>query len=324
LAQMRKKRRADGVRGNQNSNNNYNGEGSSNTIVQLPKKDCLPSSTDRIKFIRISHLMVGRNPFRPWNVITNILWSQLSRFELMGELAMEESRIVDTIVLRPGELTDDERNLNHTSLQLCIDGKVSYPSMVGSEDVADLVVVSALTKTCRNGTTMDDDAIGETTSTNAAASSAADDDAAAHADASGGSPLRNGPSSATSTAHSYTWAVRWTGQHLSPPQGLRPDGLPSAALCFAKAIKDQVKIDTRQRRKEKRIQSYHGGVELMRFKRWSRRLWKPFGQSLAVSVPLYTVMGLLGWYFFGKTFADVLVKAKGLSMPEILLKMLPS
>jgi len=71
LAQMRKKRRADGSRGNQNSNN-YNGEDSS-TVVQLPKKGRLPSSTDRIKFIRISLLIVGCNPFRPWNIMTNIL-----------------------------------------------------------------------------------------------------------------------------------------------------------------------------------------------------------------------------------------------------------
>mmetsp|Transcript_3679 Transcript_3679/g.7695 ORF Transcript_3679/g.7695 Transcript_3679/m.7695 type:complete len:661 (+) Transcript_3679:56-2038(+) len=288
LQKMRKKRRGglrDGI-------HNRNLEGA----VPLPETGRLPSSADRIKFIRISHLMVGHNPFRVWNAITNILWSQPSRFELMGEMLMEASETVDTIVLRPGELTDDERNSNHTSLQLCIDGRVQYPSLVGREDVADLAVVSALTKTNLNGTEFVRD------------------------DADTASRSRNDQ---LPSAHHYTWAVRWTGQHLSPPQGLRPDGLSSAALCFVKAIKDQINVDSKMRRREKSIQSYHGGKELIRLKRWSRRL-KPLTQSLAISIPVYATLGLLGWCLFGQAFADAYLRLKRLHLPQILLKLISS
>jgi len=236
--------------------------------VQLPKKGQLPSPTDRIKFIRISHLMVGRSPFRIWNVITNILWSQLSRFEVMGEMLMESSKNVDTIVLRPGHLTDEKRVSSHTWLQLSVDGRVPYPSLVGREDVADITVVLALTKTCQNET-----------------------------ESSTGGPATTSRSSSQSkhsqSSHHYAWAVRWAGQHLSPPQGRRPDGLPSAALCFNKAIKEQIKFDTNRRQKEKRMMKYQGGRELMTLERWKKKM-KPFVFSLAVSIPLLT-MGMLSW-----------------------------
>jgi len=290
-----KKKRSDGLH-DLNNNNNYNGE---EDAVQLPKNGQLPSSNDRIKFIRISHLMLGHNPFRIWNVITNILWSQVSKFELMGEMLMEASTLVDTIVLRPGDLTDDERNANHTSLQLCIDGRVRYPSLVGREDVADLAVVSALTKTCLNET----ESTGDTATT------------------SSGSNPRNDPSSAAA-AHHYTWAIRWTGQHLSPPQGLRPDGLPSAALSFSKAIKEQRIVDRKRRGRKKTIKSYHGGKELFRLKRWSRWRMKPFMQSLAISVPLYATMGVISWYLFGQAFIDLFSRVKRLNLIQTLLKLL--
>ena len=286
-----KKKRHDGLwNGN---NNNYDGEGA----VRLPEDGRLPSSSDRIKFIRISHLMVGHNPFRAWNVVTNILWSQLSRFELMGEMLMEASSAVDTIFLRPGELTNDERVANHTSLQLRIDGRVSYPSLVGREDVAKLaaVVVSALTKTCLDGTEFIED------------------------DVAGGNPRSNRSSA---PAHHYTWAVRWSGQHLGPPQGLRPDGLSSAALCFAKAVQEQIGVDSKRRQVERRVRSYHAGKELIRLKRRSQGM-KIFAQSLAVSVPLYVAMGLLGWYMFGQMATDVFFRLKRLRLPLILLKLLP-
>ena len=278
LAELRKKRSASsGIRSS-----------NSGDVVRLPKSGQRPSSSDRIKFIRISHLMVGHSPFRVWSVITNVFWSQLSKFELMAEMLMNDAKLVDTIVLRPGDLTDDERNANNTSLQLCIDGRVDSPSVVGREDVADLAVVSALTKTSTNETSTKE--------------SSADTTAA--------------------PAHHYTWSMRWTGQYLSPPQGLRPDGLSSAALCFVKAIKEQTNFDTQKRMKENEMQSYHGGKALFRFKNWRRRL-KPYTRSLAISIPLYSVLGVLSWYLFGQTFIDLFMRLKRLSMPQVILKLLP-
>lgn len=117
--------------------------------VELPRNGKTPSSTDRIKFIRISHSNVGRNPFRLGSIVTNVFRSSVTRFEFLGEQLLEKSRLIDTIILRPGEVTDIERDSNSTSLQLCIDGDVPSPNLglVGRDDIADLAVVAALTKT---------------------------------------------------------------------------------------------------------------------------------------------------------------------------------
>jgi len=237
----------------------------------------LLSSSDRIKFIRISHLMVGRSPFRPLSALTNVFWSSVSRYEQMGETLMEQSSL-DTIVLRPGDLIDDVRNSNHTSLQLCIDGKVESPSVVGREDVADLAVVAALTKTSGNETEL--------------------------------------------PSHHYKWGLRWTGQHISPPQGLRPDGLATAALCYVKAIKEQSKRDKHKRIKDNKIKSYIGGKELLTLKQWRTRL-QPYTRSMSVSIPVYTFIGILGWYLFSQSLIHLFVRLKGLTVPQLLLKILP-
>mmetsp|Transcript_17424 Transcript_17424/g.37625 ORF Transcript_17424/g.37625 Transcript_17424/m.37625 type:complete len:706 (-) Transcript_17424:31-2148(-) len=298
-AGLRRKRNDAGLFGSSRSNSIGEGE----DAVSLPKNGKLPSSRDRIKFIRISHLMVGHSPFRIWNVLTNIFWSQLSKFELMGEMLMEASTLVDTIVLRPGDLTDEKRNANHTSLQLCIDGTVESPSLVGREDVADLAVVAALTKTSLNNTLRgldDDDAVNNETETKI-------------------TPQKQ------SSAHHYTWALRWTGQHLSPPQGLRPDGLSSAALCFVKALKEQTKVDRLKRLKENKLKSYYGGKELFRLKQWMRRGGlKLYRQSLAISIPVYATIGLLSWYLFGQSFIDLFLRLKRLNVPQLIIKLLPS
>lgn len=245
--------------------------------ISLPKGGShLPSASDRIKFIRISHLMVGRSPFRPLSALTNTFWSSVSRYEQMGETLMEQSSL-DTIVLRPGDLTDDIRN-NHTSLQLCINGKVESPSVVGREDVADLAVVAALTKTTGNETEL--------------------------------------------PSHHYKWGLRWTGQYITPAQGLRPDGLATAALCYVKAIKEQSKRDKHKRIKDNELKSYLGGKEFLRLKQWRRRL-QPYTRSTAVSIPVYTFIGILGWYLFGQSLINLFARLKGLNIPQTLLKILP-
>mmetsp|Transcript_38961 Transcript_38961/g.81888 ORF Transcript_38961/g.81888 Transcript_38961/m.81888 type:complete len:730 (+) Transcript_38961:72-2261(+) len=301
---------ADGLRKKRNdglihAQTNSNGENSNEkNTVRLPEKGRLPTTSDRIKFIRISHLMLGHNPFRIWNVLTNILYSQLTKFEIMGESLMEACRSIDTICLRPGDLTDEERNENHTSLQLCIDGRVDYPSLVGREDVADVAVVSALTKTCLNGTKYGEEETSGSGSSNG---------------------YYNNPQNQSSsmTGHHYTWAMRWTGQHLSPPQGLRPDGFSSAALCFAKAIADQRRVDKKRTRKERKLQSYHGGKEWMQWRRrWTRGM-RPFVRSVAVSIPLYATMGFVGWYLFGPTVVELVKRVRKWSLIQSVLKLLP-
>ena len=106
-----------------------------------------------MEFIRILSPAVARSPFyllRPQNVLSNICWSQLTKWEMMVKNLMESLALVDTIVLRLDTLTDDLRNANRTLLQFCMDGRVCLLSLVGSDDVADLAVVAALTKTHGN------------------------------------------------------------------------------------------------------------------------------------------------------------------------------
>ena len=132
------------------------------------------------------------------------------------------------------------------------------PSLVGRDDVADLAVVTALTKT----------------------SSSRRNPLRPHAGNSGSIVSGDTEAPPSRSANHWTWAVRWTGQHLSPPQGLRPYGCADAATCFDGAVKEQTALDRNRRTREKYLESYHGGRELLRLSRWRRKM-KPCAQSIS-------------------------------------------
>lgn len=263
-AGLRKKR---GTRGERR--NLFAGEGA----VDLPANGVTPSSTDRIKFIRISHSIVGRNPFRLLSIFYNVFRSQMTRFEFLGEKLLTETKLIDTIILRPGEVTDIERDRNNTSLQLCIDGNVPTPNLglVGRDDIADLAVVAALTTTSS-------DELSTTSTTNSTTSSL---------DSARRSQYR---------PHHYVWSMRWTG-----------DGLSTAALCFVKAIKNEKKLLHLTTIKEKRYKQYHGGKTLLALQKWRKQL-RPHALSVALTV--YLAIGATAWYFFGSSIVDLALKAR--------------
>jgi len=252
--------------------------------VDLPKNGVTPSSTDRIKFIRISHSIVGRNPFRLLTVFTNVLRSQVTRFEFLGENLLKESNLIDTIILRPGEVTDIERDSNNTLLQLCIDGDVPTPNLglVGRDDIADLAVVAALTKT-----SLDDFSFSTTNSTSFSKE---------------GVNTR----SISNRPHHYTWSLRWTG-----------DGLSSASLCFIKAIKNEMKLSRIRKMKEKKLKQYHGGLALLSLRKWTRRT-RPHALSVALTV--YVTLGAIAWCFLGPTVLELALRVK---RKNLLLRLLP-
>jgi len=64
---------------------------------------------DRMKFIRISDLNVGRNPLRLGNILTNIFGSVMMRYEDMCEKLLKESELIDTIAMRIGDVVRVER-----------------------------------------------------------------------------------------------------------------------------------------------------------------------------------------------------------------------
>ncbi|GAX28806.1 hypothetical protein FisN_34Hh016 [Fistulifera solaris] len=118
------------------------------SLQTLEEDDTLKrKSTDvpsRIRFVRISDLCLQQQPWHFVPLLTNIMHSMVFRYQDMTEQVLQSSSLVDTIVLRPGDLSDDERNVNTTALQVDPSGKLPSPSRVGREDVASLAVSSAL------------------------------------------------------------------------------------------------------------------------------------------------------------------------------------
>ena len=98
----------------------------------------------RIRFIRISDLCVAEPPWAliPW--VTNVFQSMVFRYQDMTEQILRSSPVLETVILRPGDLVDDLRDESTTSLQVGIDGKVPTPARVGREDVAALAVAATL------------------------------------------------------------------------------------------------------------------------------------------------------------------------------------
>lgn len=73
------------------------------------KKKAKKQTPDRIRFIRISDLILSKNPWTFVPVFANMFQSMVFRYQDMTERMLEESSLVDTIILRPGDLTDEER-----------------------------------------------------------------------------------------------------------------------------------------------------------------------------------------------------------------------
>ena len=69
-------------------------------------KDNIPQ---RIRFVRVSDLCLSKQPWDLIPLVTNAVQSVVFRYQDMAERLLEESSLVDTVVLRPGDLTDEER-----------------------------------------------------------------------------------------------------------------------------------------------------------------------------------------------------------------------
>merc|ERR1719162_1365860 len=98
---------------------------------------------DRIRIVRISDLCVAKPPWHLVTLLTNIGRSLVFRSQERAEKLLLRSGIVDTIVLRPGDLTNEIRNQTTTSLQVDVSGRVPDPAYVGRDDVALLTTILA-------------------------------------------------------------------------------------------------------------------------------------------------------------------------------------
>lgn len=68
-----------------------------------------PKEIPRIRFVRVSDLCVAHRPWAFIPMITNAFHSMVFRYQDMTERLLEESKVLDTVILRPGDLVDDER-----------------------------------------------------------------------------------------------------------------------------------------------------------------------------------------------------------------------
>ena len=221
----------------------------------------------RIRFVRLSDLAVTQKPWHLVPLLTNTMRSMVFRYHEMADDLLTQSRLLDTVIVRAGELVDEERDADEVGVQVNVDdyqiinattgGAASVsvaapqdkredekgvpsrdwsPARVGREDVAALLSASVLapwlSKTAGKQTESD-----------------------------------------TSSIH-YTLAVRWSGDAKAmapyPPQGKKTDGCRTAAKSLQKAVRkkqQQSSIVTRTPRS------------------------KPYG--VCVAVPLYLTMALL-------------------------------
>ncbi|CAJ1943116.1 unnamed protein product [Cylindrotheca closterium] len=118
-------------------------EAAAMAIIEGDEKEMDPIVVPRIRFIRISDLCVGARPWHFVPLVTNMVQSVVFRYQEMTERMLDQSTLVETVILRPGDLVDEERDTNTTALQVSASGVLPNPARVGREDVAALAVAAA-------------------------------------------------------------------------------------------------------------------------------------------------------------------------------------
>jgi hypothetical protein len=241
-------------------------EAAATAVAEAEGVDLNDIFVPRIRFIRISDLCVGHNPWDIVPLVTNIIHSIVFRYQEMAERILEENNFVETVILRPGDLADEERDVNTTYVQVSSSGRVPGPSRVGREDVATLAVAAA-TFVTPNKT----DETGKTVKTN--------------------EPFH------------YTFGCRWVGQDLAPypPQGRKGDGHPDAAVAFRRSLKTILRNEQSVKRRKggpnnkSSVDIYQRSsndiITRIAQNRNGRRPPKPHGICVAVTV--YLFLGLL-------------------------------
>jgi len=109
--------------------------------------DTTTTKVEKIRIVRISDLCVTHPPWHLVTVLTNIGRSLVFRDQERCENLLRGSEVVDSIVLRPGDLTSQARNDTKASLQVDISGSLPEPAYVGRDDVAALATLLATTST---------------------------------------------------------------------------------------------------------------------------------------------------------------------------------
>ena len=238
------------------------------TLAESEGLDLEDIHVPRIRFIRISDLCVG---YRPWGIVpmvANAVHSVVFRYQEMTEQLLEDSSLIETVILRPGDLVDEERDANVTSIQVSSSGQVQSPALIGREDVATLVVAASMFVT-QNRTENN---------------------------------VESGPRS--DEPFHYTFGCRWVGPTLDsyPPQGHRLDGHPDPAVAFQRSLKTLFRREREEQRRKKRKNERSRlslstdlvarMAEQVEKQRQNKRRIKPYG--ICVALPIYLTLAMLG------------------------------
>jgi hypothetical protein len=93
------------------------------------------------RFVRLTGLGLAYSAFNPVGILFNTLLSCNNRYGILTEQALAKD-IVPYVVLRPGGLANNARNMTTTNLQVDASGKVPFPARVGRSDVAALAIAA--------------------------------------------------------------------------------------------------------------------------------------------------------------------------------------
>jgi hypothetical protein len=104
-------------------------------LIELAKKHKVG------RFVRLTGLGLAYSAFNPIGILFNTLLSCNNRWGLKCEEALAKSN-VPYVILRPGGLSDSERNYETTNIQIDASGKLPFPGRIGRADVAALCVAA--------------------------------------------------------------------------------------------------------------------------------------------------------------------------------------
>lgn len=255
---------------------------------------------DRIKIVRISDLAVTSKPWGVVPVLVNMARSLVFRYQDRSEQILQESTVLDTIILRPGDLVNEERNETTTSIQVDSSGVLPYPAIVSRTDVAAVAASAALTRPDGTHPALGENRVFRVDLSGKAVKKrrrkiAHLDDGVDDADDDGGEAA-GGVGGATNArrkrrkgaATSRTWAVRWAGEHLE--QGRKRDGRPDAQSCVDRCMEDEARRAKRRRRLTRVRDEEHPVRRAVHEAtgRLRRRRPKPYG--VFVALPVYGLM----------------------------------
>jgi len=104
------------------------------------------------KIIRLTDLYTGLAPYSFISIVANTVRSMVFRYHALAEQSLRANCTVPSVILRPGDLVNYQRNTETTWLQVHPSGVLPSPSIIGRDDVASLAISALQSDDSRNYT----------------------------------------------------------------------------------------------------------------------------------------------------------------------------